>query len=192
MNDEVMTITTKVIEENPNCLMYNLGRVLIPGGSADFPTLESAEKRSPLASKIFHVNGVIGVFLGSDFITITKDEGFDWGQINEGLAPVLEAFFESGEPALKGSAPAQHQEIGADTADPDVVARIKQVIEEKARPAVAQHGGDVEYRGFKDGIVYLEMKGSCNGCPSSTITLKNGIEQVLKVYCPEVASVEEL
>lgn len=191
MEESVMTIRTERTP-NPNSLKYNLGRVLIPGGSANFPSSETAQKRSPLAKKLFEVNGVSGVFLGSDFITITKGDTEDWGEINQGLAPVLETFFESGEQALTGGEPVEVQEIGAETADPELVARIKQLIEEKVRPAVAQDGGDIEYRGFENGIVYLEMKGACSGCPSSAVTLKQGVEGMLMHYCPEVTSVESL
>ncbi len=186
-----MTIRTERTP-NPNSLKYNLGRVLIPGGSANFPTVETARKRSPLAERLFEVTGVSAVFLGSDFITITKEDAADWNDVHGGLAPVLEAFFESGEPALTGNKPVDVQEIGADTNDPELVAKIKKLIDEKVRPAVAQDGGDIEYRGFKDGVVYLEMKGACSGCPSSAVTLKQGVEGMLMHYVPEVTSVEAL
>ncbi|MEC8066667.1 MAG: NifU family protein [Pseudomonadota bacterium] len=191
MDETVMTIRTERTP-NPNSLKYNLGRVLIPGGSANFPTVETARKRSPLAERLFEVTGVSAVFLGSDFITITKEDAADWNDVNGGLAPVLEAFFESGEPALTGNKPVDVQEIGADTNDPELVAKIKKLIDEKVRPAVAQDGGDIEYRGFKDGVVYLEMKGACSGCPSSAVTLKQGVEGMLMHYVPEVTSVEAL
>tara|TARA_R110000868_G_C10967898_1_gene769302 strand:+ start:2626 stop:3201 length:576 start_codon:yes stop_codon:yes gene_type:complete len=191
MSEAVMTIRTERTP-NPNSLKYNLGRVLIPGGSANFPTVESCETRSPLAKRLFVVKGVSGVYIGSDFVTITKDEDANWQDINAELAPALEEFFESGDSALTGSAPAEEQEIGAETADPELVARIKQLIEEKVRPAVAQDGGDICYRGFENGIVYLEMKGACSGCPSSSITLKQGVEGMLTHYCPEVTGVEAL
>lgn len=191
MDETVMTIRTERTP-NPNSLKYNLGRVLIPGGSANFPTVETAHKRSPLAERLFEVTGVSAVFLGSDFITITKEDAADWNDVNGGLAPVLEAFFESGEPALTGNKPVDVQEIGADTNDPELVAKIKKLIDEKVRPAVAQDGGDIEYRGFKDGVVYLEMKGACSGCPSSAVTLKQGVEGMLMHYVPEVTSVEAL
>lgn len=191
MDETVMTIRTERTP-NPNSLKYNLGRVLIPGGSANFPTVETARKRSPLAERLFEVTGVSAVFLGSDFITITKEDAADWNGVNGGLAPVLEAFFESGEPALTGNKPVDVQEIGADTNDPELVAKIKKLIDEKVRPAVAQDGGDIEYRGFKDGVVYLEMKGACSGCPSSAVTLKQGVEGMLMHYVPEVTSVEAL
>lgn len=191
MDETVMTIRTERTP-NPNSLKYNLGRVLIPGGSANFPTVETARKRSPLAERLFEVTGVSAVFLGSDFITITKEDAADWNDVNSGLAPVLEAFFESGEPALTGNKPVDVQEIGADTNDPELVAKIKKLIDEKVRPAVAQDGGDIEYRGFKDGVVYLEMKGACSGCPSSAVTLKQGVEGMLMHYVPEVTSVEAL
>ncbi|MFT7144676.1 MAG: Fe-S cluster biogenesis protein NfuA [Alphaproteobacteria bacterium] len=191
MSESVMTIRTERTP-NPNSLKYNLGRVLIPGGSANFPTVESSESRSPLAKRLFKVDGVTGVFIGSDFVTITKGEECNWQNINEHLAPALESFFESGDSALTGSAPAEEQEIGAETADPELVARIKKLIEEKVRPAVAQDGGDISYRGFENGIVYLEMKGACSGCPSSSITLKQGVEGMLMHYCPEVTAVEAI
>lgn len=178
-----MTIRTERTP-NPNSLKYNVGKVLIPGGSANFPTVDSAA-RSPLARRMYSVAGVTGVFIGSDFITITKTEDLDWPAINAGLAPQLEAFFEGAESVLDTVEHATHiKEIGSDTADPEVVTNIKQVLDEKVRPAVAQDGGDITYRGFENGIVYLEMQGSCSGCPSSAATLKNGIENMLKHYFP--------
>lgn len=190
MNDDVMTVRTERTP-NPQSLKYNLNKMLIPGGSANFPTAESAA-RSPLAERLFAVEGVVGVFIGPDFFTLTKNETADWVAINAGVAPALENFFDSGEPVLLGKKPAEDIEIGADTADPELVERIKTLLDEKVRPAVAQDGGDIIYRGFKNGTVYLEMHGACSGCPSSTITLKDGIESMLKHYCPEVAQVEAI
>jgi len=188
--EQVMTIRTERTP-NPNSLKYNVNKVLIPGGSAHFPTKESAG-RSPLAEGIFAIKGVEGVFIGSDFITVTKSDDMSWQDINAGLAPQLESFFESGQPVLKGGEVAEDQEIGAETADPEVVALIKQLIDEKVRPAVAQDGGDITYRGFENNIVYLEMKGACSGCPSSSVTLKEGVEGLLKHYCPEVHEVRAI
>lgn len=189
--ENVMTVRTERTP-NPNSLKYNLGKVLLPGASANFPTSASAG-RSPLAERLFSVPGVVSVFIGSDFITITKDEAKSWGDINGGIAPALEGFFESGEPVLKGAKTAETvAEIGASTADPELVARIKQLLDEKVKPAVAQDGGDITYRGFENGIVYLEMQGSCSGCPSSSATLKSGIETMLRHYCPEVAEVRAI
>lgn len=190
MSEAVMTVRTERTP-NPNSLKYNLGKTLIPGGSANFPTAESAG-RSPLASRLFGVEGVVGVFIGPDFITITKQEELAWGDINGGVAPALEAFFDSGEPVLKGVKVAEDKEIGAETADPEMVSKIKQLLDEKVRPAVAQDGGDITYRGFENGIVYLEMQGSCSGCPSSSATLKLGIENMLKQALPEVEEVRAI
>lgn len=183
MEEQVLTVRTERTP-NPNSLKYHLGKTLIPGGSANFPTAEAAT-RSPLATRLFAVQKVAAIFIGSDFITITKQDEADWADINAGIAPALEDFFESGDAVLTGQAPKERQEIGAETSDPKLVAKIKELLEEKVRPAVAQDGGDIIYRGFENGVVYLEMYGACSGCPSSSITLKNGIESMLKHYLPE-------
>lgn len=184
MTDDVLTIRTERTP-NPNSLKYQVGRLLIPGGSANFPTAESAGERSPLANRIFKVPGVKGVFIGSDFFTINREEGKAWQDINAELAPALEAFFESGDAVLTAKqAPDLPMIEGAD-ADPELAEKIQQLLDDKIRPAVAQDGGDLVYRGFKDGTVYLEMHGSCASCPSSTATLKIGVETMLKQYLPE-------
>ena len=183
MTETVITIRTERTP-NPNSLKYNVGKVLIPGGSANFPTKDSAT-RSPLAKRMYSVDGVTGVFIGSDFITITKAEEVEWSAINAGLGPQLEEFFEGAEPVLEATHHSTHiKEIGSETADPELVKNIKQVLDEKVRPAVMQDGGDITYRGIENGIVYLEMQGSCSGCPSSSATLKSGIENMLKHYFP--------
>ena len=190
MTENVLTVRTERTP-NPNSLKYNLGKTLIPGASANFPTKESAQ-RSPLASRMFEVEGIVGVFIGPDFVTLTKTDVVEWASVNAGVAPALEAFFESGDPVLRGTAPVADKEIGAETADPELVEKIKTLLDEKIRPAVAQDGGDITYRGFENGIVYLEMQGSCSGCPSSTATLKMGIETMLRQHCPEVAEVRAI
>lgn len=190
MTENVMTIRTERTP-NPNSLKYNVGKILIPGGSANFPSAESSE-RSPLASRLFKASGVVAIFIGSDFITVTKNEETSWGDVNEGLAPALEEFFESGDAVLTGAAVAEEQEIGADTADPELVSKIKKLIDEKVRPAVAQDGGDIVYRGFENGVVFLEMKGACSGCPSAGVTLKSGVENMLVHYIPEVTEVKSI
>lgn len=182
--DDVLTIRTETTP-NPNSLKYNVGRLLIPGGSANFPTAESAAGRSPLARRMFAVEGVEGVFVGSDFFTITRREGVTWGDINAALAPALEAFFDAGEPVLVGKAPADAPMLGDVGANPALVERIKQLLEEKVRPAVMQDGGDIVYRGYENGVVFLEMHGACSNCPSSTATLKVGIETMLRNELPE-------
>ncbi len=189
-SENVMTVRTERTP-NPNSLKYNLGTTLLPGSSANFPTAEGSE-RSPLATRLFAVDGVVAIFIGPDFITVTKDDTKEWNDINIGVAPALEAFFESGESVLKGAKPADYKEIGADTADPALVEMIKNLLEEQVRPAVAQDGGDIIYRGFEEGVVYLEMLGACSGCPSSTATLKMGIERLLLENIPEVKEVKAL
>ncbi len=165
--------------------------MLIPGGSANYPN-KTAAAHSPLAARLFEVEGVTGIFIGADFFTVTKAEEVDWNAVNEGVAPALEAFFASGEPVLKGKAKKEAPMIGEGDADPETVQRIRDLIEEKVRPAVAQDGGDITFRGFDKGIVYLEMQGACSGCPSSSLTLKSGVESMLKYYVPEVQAVEQV
>ncbi len=183
MSENVMTVRTERTP-NPNSLKYNLGVTLLPGSSANFPSAESAE-RSPLAKRIFKVSGVVGVFIGPNFITVTKEAETSWNDVNIGVAPALEAFFETGEQVLQGAKPADYKEIGADTADPGLVEQIKSILDERVRPAVAQDGGDIIYRGYEDGVVYLEMIGACSGCPSSSATLKGGVERLLQESLPE-------
>jgi Fe-S cluster biogenesis protein NfuA len=187
-DDNTLTVRTEQTP-NPNSLKYHLGRLLIPGGSANFPTLESAVERSPLARRLFAVEGVVGVFIGSDFFTITREEGRAWDSLNEGIAPALEAFLEAGEPVLVGKQPADVPLLEESDADPKVIQQIRDLIDEKVRPAVAQDGGDIVFRGFKDGIVYLEMHGACSGCPASSVTLKDGIESMLRYYTDSVTEV---
>lgn len=183
--DDILTIRTERTP-NPNSLKYKVGKMLIPGGSANFPTKESAEARSPLARRIFNVPGVLGVFIGSDFFTVSREEGIAWGDINTHLAPALEQFFESGEPVLQGKAPAEKPMLGDVSTSPELVARINELLDEKIRPAVAQDGGDIIYRGFENGTVFLEMHGACSSCPSSTATLKAGVETMLRQHLPDV------
>ncbi len=182
--EEVLTIRTERTP-NPNSLKYQVGKLLIPGGSANFPTRESAATRSPLASSIFAVPGVIGVFIGSDFFTVTRTEGTSWNDINTLLAPALEAFFESGQPVLQGTKPAEQPMLGDIGTSPELVAKINELLDTKIRPAVAQDGGDLIYRGYQNGTVYLELHGACSSCPSSTATLKAGVETMLRQHLPD-------
>lgn len=188
MNDDLTIRTERT--PNPQSLKYNVGRLLIPGGSANFPTPESAETRSPLARRLFRAKGVVGVFIGSDFFTITRQEGLAWEEINASLIPVLEDFFGSGDAVLQGTKPADAPLIGESSADPALVAKIQELLDEKVRPAVAADGGDIVFRGFENGIVYLEMHGACSSCPSSTATLKVGVETMLRQHLSEVQAVE--
>jgi len=171
---------------NPATLKFIPGQAVVPNGSADFASVESAG-RSPLAQRLFAVEGVVRVFLGSDFVTVTKTDAKDWpvlkplllGAIMEHFTANLPVLLEAGEStAVSGSA-----------ADSEIVAQIKELLETRVRPAVAQDGGDIVFHAFEDGVVYLHMQGSCAGCPSSTATLKMGIENMLRHYVPEVIEV---
>ena len=178
---------------NPATLKFLPGETVMPSGTRDFATPEEAEA-SPLAEAIFSTGDVEGVFFGRDFISVTAAPGVEWVHLKPEILTVLLDHFSSGAPLFKpGSAtgiavPAQA--IDEDPADADIVAQIKELIETRVRPAVAQDGGDIVYRGFQKGTVYLALHGACSGCPSSTMTLKNGIEGLLKHYVPEVETVE--
>ncbi len=169
---------------NPATLKFLPGRVVMESGTADFPNAESA-KRSPLAERLFGIEGVAGVFLGSDFITVTKTADKEWQVLKPSILGVIMEHFTSGRPVISEGA-----EPEAVTDDEDeIVAQIKELLDTRVRPAVAQDGGDIIFRGFEDGIVYLHMQGACSGCPSSTATLKAGIENMLRHYIPEVVEV---
>jgi Fe-S cluster biogenesis protein NfuA len=175
---------------NPASLKFLPGREVMARGVLDFTDPERAES-SPLARRLFEVEGVSGVFLGTDFITVTKTEGEDWYVLKAAVLGAIMEHYLSGEPVVEADA-----EIGDEAgtaAEDDALARqIRELIETRVRPAVAQDGGDITFRGFERGIVYLHMRGSCAGCPSSTITLKNGIENLLRYYVPEVVEVRSV
>jgi Fe-S cluster biogenesis protein NfuA len=176
---------------NPATLKFLPGRPVLPDGALDIPDAADAGK-SPLAERLFAIPGVTGVFFGGDFITVTKTDA-DWQQIKPAILGAIMEHFMSGAPLLSG----EHQEAdGADeffeTKDAETVATIKELIETRVRPAVANDGGDITFRGFKDGIVFLDMKGSCSGCPSSTATLKHGIQNLLRHYVPDVVEVRPM
>jgi Fe-S cluster biogenesis protein NfuA len=167
---------------NPATLKFLPGREVLSRGTADFPNSESSY-RSPLAQRLFDVDGVAGVFLGSDFITITKAGDRDWYVLKPSILGVIMEHFTAGHPVLL-------EEAGdTEVEDDEVVAQIKELIETRVRPAVAMDGGDITFDSFEDGVVYLHMKGACSGCPSSTATLKAGIENMLRHYVPEVVEV---
>jgi Fe-S cluster biogenesis protein NfuA len=179
---------------NPSTLKFLPGRQVMDAGTRDFATPEDADA-SPLASAIFSIGDVDGVFFGRDFISVTAAPGVDWRQLKPEVLSVLLDHFSSGAPLFNpGSAAgievALPEEIGDDPADAEIVAQIRELIETRVRPAVAQDGGDIVYRGFSKGTVYLALHGACAGCPSSTMTLKSGIEGLLKHYVPEVETVE--
>ena len=169
---------------NPATLKFLPGRAVAESGSVDFASAEYAA-RSPLADRLFKVEGVERVFLGQDFVTITKSDVKDWSVMKPALLGVIMEHFVSGQPVLLENGAA----ASIDEEDDEIVAQIKDLLETRVRPAVAQDGGDIIFQSFEDGIVYLHMQGSCSGCPSSTATLKMGIENMLRHYVPEVTSV---
>jgi Fe-S cluster biogenesis protein NfuA len=176
---------------NPATLKFLPGQSVLPSGTLDMPDKASAAQ-SPLAQRLFEIPDVSGVFFGSDFITVSKTAG-EWQQLKPAILGAIMEHFMSGAPLLAaegegGTAAASSGEF-FDAADADTVATIKELIETRVRPAVANDGGDITFRGFKDGIVYLDMKGSCSGCPSSTATLKHGIQNLLKHFVPAVVEV---
>jgi Fe-S cluster biogenesis protein NfuA len=171
---------------NPATLKFLPGQDVLDLGTADFPSAEAAAK-SPLARRLFAVDGVTGVFLGLDFVTVTKDAGAEWQFIKPAILGAIMEHFQSGAPAIEGEQAAAHS--AHDGPDSDIVAQIKELLDTRVRPAVAQDGGDITFHGFDRGVVYLHMKGACAGCPSSTLTLKMGIENLLRHYIPEVTEV---
>ncbi len=174
---------------NPATLKFLPGRlVLVAGATANFTTAATAA-RSPLAVKLFEVEGVTGVFLGSDFITVTKSEDKEWYLLKPAILGVIMDHFTSGQPTLTDDDSAPASPHAAAEADSEVVVQIKELLDTRVRPAVAQDGGDITFEGYNDGVVYLHMQGSCAGCPSSTATLKMGIENMLKHYIPEIQEV---
>lgn len=178
-----MFIQTEVTP-NPATLKFLPGQTVLETGSADMPSAEAA-KASPLAEALFAVAGVTGVYLGRDFITVTKSDDKEWLLLKPVLLGVIMDHFVSGRPVLVEDA--EHGHASGD--DSEVVAQIKELLDTRIRPAVAQDGGDITFLKFEEGVVYLNMRGSCAGCPSSTATLKNGIENMLRHYIPEVQEV---
>lgn len=180
---------------NPATMKFLPGRQVMSAGTREFTSPEAAEA-SPLAEALFDCGDVTGVFFGSDFISVTAGPGADWGQLKPQVVAVMLDHFVSQAPLFAGGDAAaiavsadDAEAIGDDPADADIVAQIHELLETRIRPAVAGDGGDIVYRGFREGVVYLTMQGACAGCPSSTATLKHGIESLLKHYIPEVAEV---
>lgn len=179
---------------NPATLKFLPGRDVLPAelnvATANFPDAEAA-KASPLATRLFAVPGVEGVYLGSDFITVTKAASREWTELKPALLGAIMEHFMAGLPVMNAdaadAAPAADEQY--DPADREIVLQIKELIDTRVRPAVAQDGGDIIFRGFERGVVFLHMQGSCAGCPSSTATLRYGIENMLKHYVPEVSEV---
>ncbi|MBV1917253.1 MAG: NifU family protein [Sphingomonadaceae bacterium] len=179
---------------NPATLKFLPGRQVMASGTRDLASPEDAAA-SPLGEALFSLGDVTGVFYGQDFISVSAAPGTDWTQLKPQVVSILLDHFVSEAPLFAGgnaagiAVPSDDGDLGDDPADAEVVAQIKDLIETRVRPAVAGDGGDIVYRGFREGVVYLSMQGACAGCPSSTATLKQGIEGLLKHYVPEVAEV---
>ena len=174
---------------NPATLKFLPGRTVLDTGTLEMRDRTEAAQ-SPLAERLFDINGVGGVFFGSDFITVTKSDG-EWPQLKPAILGVIMEHFMSGAPVVAEGAGTEDNESGEffESEDAETVATIKELIETRVRPAVANDGGDITFRGYKDGVVYLAMKGSCSGCPSSTATLKHGIQNLLRHFVPDVTEV---
>jgi len=180
---------------NPATLKFIPGRIVLDGGAMEFTSPEAAS-RSPLAERLFEVPGVTGVFYGSDFITVTKNDG-DWQHLKPAILGAIMEHYMSGAPLLAdgtiaGDELADEEDEFFSEEDAETVAQIKDLIETRVRPAVANDGGDITFRGFKDGVVYLNMKGACSGCPSSTATLQHGIQNLLRHFVPDVVEVRPM
>lgn len=176
---------------NPATLKFLPGQGVMSEGVADFTDADASEG-SPLAKRVFAVDGVTGVFLGSDFVTVTKAAGEDWYALKPAVLGALMEHYKSGDPVIAPDAELARETGEVSEDDDEVVKQIKELIDTRVRPAVAQDGGDIIFHGFERGIVYLHMRGACAGCPSSTITLKNGIENLLRYYVPEVSEVRPI
>lgn len=181
-------------EETPNPATLKFipdGQVVLESGTAEFKSQAQAATKSPLALQILEISGTNAVFFGRDFVTVTKGADAEWSKIKPEILATIIDFYVSGKPimfAVKDEDKSSDSEVE----DSEVVKQIKELIEVKVRPAVAMDGGDIVFDSFEDGIVRLQLKGACSGCPSSTITLKSGIENMLKHYIPEVMSVEQV
>jgi Fe-S cluster biogenesis protein NfuA len=185
---------------NPATVKFLPGREVMTAGTRDFATPEDAEA-SPLAEALFDLGDVTGVFFGRDFISVTAAPGVPWANLRTDVISILLDHFSADMPLFKGgsaagiSVPSESDSaIGVqdDPADEDIITQIRELIDTRVRPAVANDGGDIVYHGFQRGTVFLRMQGACSGCPSSTATLKNGIEQLLKHYVPEVTEVRAI
>jgi Fe-S cluster biogenesis protein NfuA len=173
---------------NPATLKFIPGRTVLGEGTAEFRA-KSEANASPLATRLFGVDGVTGVFLGSDFISVTKGDG-EWQHIKPAILGAIMEHYMSGAAVVESDEAANDSEPGDyDPKDEDTVKTIKELLDTRVRPAVANDGGDIVFHGFKDGVVFLHMRGACAGCPSSTATLRHGIENLLRHFCPDVQEV---
>jgi Fe-S cluster biogenesis protein NfuA len=174
---------------NPATLKFLPGRDIMGEATADFASAEAAQ-RSPLAVALFALPGVVRVFLGADFVTVTKAADITWQALKPRVLGTIMEHFVAGRPVIEGDGEDADEDV--DPADAEIVAQIKELLDTRVRPAVAGDGGDIVFRGYRDGVVRLHMQGACSGCPSSTATLKHGIENLLRHYLPEVQSVEQV
>jgi Fe-S cluster biogenesis protein NfuA len=174
---------------NPATLKFLPGRDVMGAGTADFAAADAAA-RSPLALALFDLPGVARVFLGGDFVTVTKTDAISWQALKPQVLGAIMEHFVAGRPVIEGDAAATDEDVSPE--DAEIVAQIKELLDTRVRPAVAGDGGDIVFRGFRDGVVRLHMQGSCSGCPSSSATLKHGIENMLRHYVPEVIAVEQV
>jgi Fe-S cluster biogenesis protein NfuA len=173
---------------NPATLKFLPGQAVLGTGTADFPSAEAADA-SPLARRVFAVDGVAAVFFGTDFVTVTKTDAVAWDHIKPAILGTIMEHFQSGQPVIEGEGQQGSGHADHDGPDAEIVGQIKELLDSRVRPAVAQDGGDITFHGFERGVVYLHMQGACAGCPSSTLTLKMGIENLLRHYIPEVVEV---
>ena len=177
---------------NPQTLKFLPGKVVMDEGTAFYQDIKKTSN-SPLAKRLFDVEGVTGVFFGSDFITITKNNSLDWQVMKPAILGSIMDHFNSGEPTINNETNDEGKKsLLENSNDSDIVKQIKELLDTRVRPAVAMDGGDIIYDSYKDGIVYLQMQGACSGCPSSTATLKMGIENMLKHYVPEIKEVRPI
>ncbi|MEM7215085.1 MAG: NifU family protein [Pseudomonadota bacterium] len=179
---------------NPATLKFLPGVQVLPTGSVDFRSQEEASA-SPLAEQLFRIPGVSGVFFGHDFISVTREgdeaSGFDWQHLKPAVLGTIMEHFVTGKPVMQeNNAHLEQDEEDFDPSDAEIVNTIKELLDTRVRPAVAQDGGDITFHGYRDGVVYLHMRGACAGCPSSTATLKHGIQNLLKHFIPEVSEVQ--
>ena len=172
---------------NPATLKFIPGKVVLGDGTLDYRSKAEATD-SPLALRLFEIDGVTGVFLGSDFISVTKGDT-EWPHIRPAILGAIMEHYMSGAPMVGSAAADADAEEQYDPKDEETVRTIKELLDTRVRPAVANDGGDIRYRGYREGVVYLAMQGACSGCPSSTATLKHGIENLLRHFIPEVTEV---
>lgn len=179
---------------NPSTLKFLPGKVVLENDTAEFRNAAEASAQSPLAARLFSVPGVSGVFFGYDFITVTKSD-YEWQHLKPAILGSIMEHFMSGQPVMASASTTEADDLEGEFFEPGdetIVATIKELLETRVRPAVAQDGGDITFKGFRDGTVFLNMKGACSGCPSSTATLKHGVQNLLRHFIPEVQEVEAM